>query len=466
VTTYADHVQAAARYAAALVTMPTPTAERDATRVRALQDDLAALLAEMTGEITGLHTQIPIAVDVADVARHPVRMMLNRLHALPARAGYEPGADGPSDRLAGRPATPQEATHPVQAWQGLVAETTQARHLLPTHAPLLTGAQRWDALADVAALAETLATTRSDLLAGTDLDTDRLRRDRSHAAALAIEAREVARQAGTPTHPVGAAWASPLPGTGIVGITRVGDLPVASANLGRLLTSGRANITNLLAVTGLLAQTTRAAAAALQAATRNTPHPSHLPAAAIGLDMRADALARAVAAERTDLAPLVAGSPTLLAQAREIGACALPRLLDLTRDPTRAQHAVPHLLDYAAQVPGLTTAIRDGVEHATRRHTVAIRDATDKAPYPWRPASTVDLGRFLANLTTASTGTPLLGPPDADHRTAPAAATTGLLVALDRRRDQLRPKKPSTATLNGRFAPIQRDGNRRIAEWT
>jgi len=452
VTSYADHVQTAARYAAALLTMPTPTADPDVARVRALQDDLAALLAEMTGEITGLRTEAPRMVDVTDVARHPVRMMLHRLRGLPARGGYEDGAAGPLDRLAGRPATPREVTTVFGAWQGLVAEMAQARHLLPDHAPLLTGAERWDALADVAALAETLATTRSDLLAGIDLDTSWLRRDSSDAAALAVEAREVARQAGTPTLPVGDAWASTLPGTGVVAISSVGDLPAASANLGRLLTSGRANITNLLAVTALLAQTSRAAAAVLAAATRHTPHPSHLPAAAIHLDMRADALSRAVAAERADLADLVGGSPTLLAQAREIGSCALPRMLDLTRNPARAQHAVPDLLAYAAQVPALTEAVRAGVEQAARRLTVAIRDDTDKGPYPWRPASTVDLGRFLANLTSASTGAALLLPPEPGNRPLSAGATTGLLVALDRRRDQLRPAKPATATLNGRFA--------------
>ena len=46
--TYADHVQAASRHAAALLTMPTLTRAQDAAAVRALQDDLAALLAAMT----------------------------------------------------------------------------------------------------------------------------------------------------------------------------------------------------------------------------------------------------------------------------------------------------------------------------------------------------------------------------------------------------------------------------------
>ncbi len=186
----------------------------------------------MTREITGLAPAEPLAVEVSDLARHPVRMMLNRLNALPARAGYDEAAAGPSDRLAGRPPAPERATSPVQAWQGLVAETAQARHLLTRHAPLMGDPQRWDALADVAALAETLATTRSDLLAGVDVDSKTVRRERSHAAALAVEAREVARQAGTPTTPTGTAWAAPRPGTSVVFVARVGDLPAAAGNLG------------------------------------------------------------------------------------------------------------------------------------------------------------------------------------------------------------------------------------------
>jgi len=464
--TYADHVQAASRYAAALLTMPTPTGEQ-AGPVRVLQDDLAALLAEMTREITGLAPVEPLAVEVSDLARHPVRMMLNRLHALPARAGYDEPAAAPSDRLTGRPAAPERARSPVQAWQGLVAETAQARHLLTAHAPLLADPQRWDALADVAALAETLATTRIDILAAVDADTPAVRRERSHTAALAVEAREVARQAGAPTTPTGAAWGAPRHGSAVVFVARVGDLPAAAGNLGSLLQGGHGSITDLLTVTGLLAQTSRAAAAGLHAAVRHDPTQARtlLPAALV-LEGHADALARALSAERAGLAALAGSSRVLLAQAREIGACALPRLADLATHPARVAAAVPDLLAYAALTPALTAAVRVGVARTTRQHTVAIRDRLDRAPYRWRPASTVDLARFTANLSHAAA---IAEPP-----TAPAPAGTpagrppvavGLATALERRRDELRPAKPSTATLNGRFATVRRNDHPRPPTW-
>lgn len=462
-TSYADHVLAASRYAAAALTIPTPLGQH-ATTVRALQDDLAVLLTEMTREITGLTVQAPIAVDVADVARHPVRTMLNRLHALPARAGWVDGAPGPSDRLAGRPDSPQHATDPVRAWQGVVVEMAQARHLLTRHADQLADTARWEALAEIAALAETLATTRTDLLAGIDLATTAVRRDRSHAAALAVEAREVAHQAGTPTHPVGTHWASPAPRSAVVTITGIQDLPAAATNLHRLLGDGSPSITDLLAVTTLLAQTTRATATALQAAARHTPHSEHLSATATSLHQRADALSRAVAAERADLAALGPGSRALLAQGREIGACALPRLADLTRHPARATGAVPALLAYAATVPGLTGALHAGVETAVRNRAVAIRDPAVNETHPWRPATIRDVRRLLANLTTATPEAPPA--PAAKQRPAQVAATTGLAAALERRRDELRPTRPASAALTGRFAPVQRDGLRRAADWT
>ena len=428
---------------------------------------MTASFAEMTREITGLAPAEPLAVEVSDLARHPVRMMLNRLNALPARAGYDEAAAGPSDRLAGRPPAPERATSPVQAWQGLVAETAQARHLLTRHAPLMGDTQRWDALADVAALAETLATTRSDLLAGVDVDSKTVRRERSHAAALAVEAREVARQAGTPTTPTGTAWAAPRPGTSVVFVARVGDLPAAAGNLGRLLQGGHGSITDLLAVTGLLAQTSRATAAGLHAAVRHDPTQARtLLPAAIVLEGHADALARALSAERAGLAALTGSSRVLLAQGREIGACALPRLRDLTAHPARAAAAVPDLLAYAALTPALTAAVRAGVARTTRQHAVAIRDRLDRAPYRWRPASTVDLARFTSNLShAAATAEPPAAPAPVGTPAGRPPVAVGLVAALERRRDELRPAKPSTATLNGRFATVRRNDHPRPATW-
>ncbi len=69
------------------------------------------------------------------------------------------------------------------------------------------------------------------------------------------------------------------------------------------------------------------------------------------LEGHADALARALSAERAGLAALTGSSRVLLAQGREIGACALPRLRDLAAHPARAAAAVPDLLAYAALAP-------------------------------------------------------------------------------------------------------------------
>ena len=267
--TYADHAHAALRYGALALTLPTPTGPQ-VRAVQTLQDDLAAVLAETTRAMTGITPGGPHVTNVANVGHHPVRHMLKRLTVMPARAGYDTPTTSPATRLAGRPHGPAEASTAAQAWQGLVAHTTLAGDLLRTHTRRMGDEDRWAVLADVAALAQVLAATRVDILADQP-NSAGVRNARAHAAALAVEAREVARLAGNPGQPVGEDLVTPRPRTGIVTVNRTSDLPGAAAHLTALMDSRECSVTDLLAITRVIAQTSRAGANALLTAAPVSP---------------------------------------------------------------------------------------------------------------------------------------------------------------------------------------------------
>lgn len=371
---YADHAHAAIRYGALALTT-TPAGPHPAL-LQALQHDLAGVLAETTRTITGLvTTDGPHVTNVAHVSHHPVRNMLKRLTVMPTRSGYDDPATSPTTRLVGRPASPGDVSTPVQAWQGLVAETTLAGDLLRTHTRRMSDPDRWAVLADVAALAQVLAETRADVLT-TQPDSTGVRTARTHAAALAVEAREVARLAGNPGQPVGQDLVAPRPGTGIVTVSGVGDLPAAVAHLTALIDSRACPVNDLLSISRVIALTSRACADALVTARTASPPEQrfNLGVVAVALAGHATFLARAVTRERADLIGPSGPTGRLLAQASEIGACALPRVQDLRRRPETARGHTPAILAYAAHAPTLTRAIRGAVRYAAIHGQIAIHD--------------------------------------------------------------------------------------------
>ena len=404
-TTYAEHIRAADRRAATALTLPTPATVGQAAALRALQDDLAGVLAAMTREITGLEPFHPGDFERADLARHPVHLLLTRLAALAAPAdGDDTAPAAMPGRDAGHPATPEDLTSAVGVWRGVVAETDRARHALTTLAALCSDEERWAVMADVATLALVLASTRADLLTAPGLGPGRVRRERAHVVALASEAREVARLAGTRTRPPGSDTAIAWVQGSLVPVTVLVNLPPAVGNLQMLLRERPGNITDLLALIALLARTSRAAARALRVAgTHPARHAGPLDAGRLhavagALEEHAGALTRALAEDRARVGALVEGSGLLRAQATEIGANALPRLAALARSGEAARAAEAHLLGYAALTPGLTQTLREAVRRARRTRGAAVRDPAGR----WRPAGHGDLEPLMANLNRAA----------------------------------------------------------------
>ncbi|PVU84444.1 hypothetical protein DDP54_00955 (plasmid) [Cellulomonas sp. WB94] len=449
------HLDLATRFAALALATP---AQGDAASVGLLQDDLAVILGEMTQAVTGLPAHPLQIVDVSDLARRPVHVLRLGLATLPRFDPSTPPAVPPSARWDGHPTKPARATDSTAVWKGLVVAAAIATQGIRTQARHLTSAQRWAVLGNVAAVAEVLAVTRSDLLTQTGAAGRSGGKARRAAAALAVEAREVARLAGDPNLAEGRAWMPPRPGRGVVPVGALEAVPAAVVNMGRLLARGDASITDVLAVTRVLAQTSRAAAAALNAAGSSDP------AMATTLSEHADVLARAVTSERANLASLVPGSMLVLAQGRELGAAALPRLQAVATRPTQSRAVMPAVLGYAGALAGVTFALQEATAQVTREHGVAVHDRSDDAPYPWRPAHTADLVPFQVSMETAT----------AIARRATAAAHDGapgmvaerprhdasvlLRDALIRRQRALRPDTPARAALTAELDPAGRAG--------
>ncbi|MCL3862952.1 hypothetical protein [Actinotalea sp. K2] len=448
------------------------TSTPDRPTVAELQDDLAALLGEMVEAISGVRAAPQRAHEVRELARHPVLLLRNGLAALPRLAAP---AQPPSTRWGLRPDERVRVDDAKSIWKGLVVCVAVAKEGLQQQAVHLSDGERWVALGEVASLAEVLAVSRGDVLGGLGLPRDAVDRGRQAAATLAIEAREVARLAADGETVDGDGWMPPRPGSRVMPVRAVADVPAATANLARLLARGDASTTDLLAVTRVLAQTSRASASALRA----------VAGTAMGREMtvdpgrtsemfgaHADALARAVTGERANLAGLTPSSPWVLAQGRELGAAGLPRLRELAAHPNRAAAAMPHLLGYADALPAVSCALRDAVGRLTTTHAVAVRDRSDDAPYPWRPAHHLDLVPFLAHLDTAAEACRRRGARSAQAATRDACVrrtdtpTEALNRALVQRQADLRPATPSHAALTAQFDLPRASGRAIGAPWT
>ncbi len=459
---YDAHIARAFRYATtALVERPGDDVDREA--LASLQRDAAVLLTEIGTVATGFHPNHRERVRVEELARHPVRVMLTHLNAL--AHPHDPSGDrpAPSQRWAGRPDHPAAVTTAVQAWRGLVVELLQARHALAEEVDRRPSPERaWAVIGDVAALAETLATKMSDLLPPEPPEHRRLSAARTITTSLAVEAREVTRlatAAAGDTEPIAAVGGPRV--TGIVTVPRPSRLPDAATNLAHLLTLEQASIPDLLAMTRVLAQTSRATAQALAAAAEVSAIPDHLTKTAAALEEHADHLASAVTAHQTVLGSITPGSPLLIAQAREIGAIAVPGLRTLHGRPAAAEAASPHLLAYAETIPTITAALRREFAALDARGLVLVRDRSETAEHGWRRTTPDDLQALIVHLDDAVAAartapapiraTPTVTIPAA--RVAAGGAFVDLQAALRRRQDALRPTRPAHPMLNS-YGPV------------
>src|SRR5450756_1329158 len=89
-------MELATRYAA--LALVTPPDAGSAMLVGRLQDDLAVLLAEMTETVTGMGLGVALQPDIADLVRHPVRLLRGGLVALP-RVDSSPDPRPPPHRV-------------------------------------------------------------------------------------------------------------------------------------------------------------------------------------------------------------------------------------------------------------------------------------------------------------------------------------------------------------------------------
>ncbi len=455
---YAGRMELATRYAAlALVTPPDAASVMPVGR---LQDDLAVLLAEMIETVTGLSLGAAVQPEIADLVRHPVRLLRGGLAALPP-INPSPDPLPPSSRWAELPSSPAHAVGSVQVWTGLVVASATTAQGIGVQAHHMSGDQRWTALGEIAALAEVLAVTRSDLLAQVGPPHGVGARPRQAAAALAVEAREVVRLAGEPGEPDGRVWSPIYPSRRIIPVSTLAALPRAVENAGRLLARGDASITDVLSLARVLAQADRAAVAVLRVA-GNPEDTGHVRLGAL-LSGHADELATSVTQSRPNLASLTPGSPAALAQGREIGASGLPRLQAAAVGAAEADAVLPDVRAYTAATATMTVALRDAARRAVEDHGVAVRDRSEDSHLLWRPAADFDVAPLVRALDgavrtarraaiEATTDAPL--PPGAERILR--ASTAELRHALARRQIALRPEAPTTAPLTTRFEPVGR----------
>src|SRR5665647_2338196 len=140
-------MELATRYAA--LALVTPPDAGSAILVGRLQDDLAVILAEMTETVTGLRLGAAVQPDIADLVRHPVRLLRGGLEALPSIEA-SPDPRPPSSRWADLPTNPARAAGAVQVWTGLVVAAATSGQGLRVQAHHMSAVQRWTALGELA----------------------------------------------------------------------------------------------------------------------------------------------------------------------------------------------------------------------------------------------------------------------------------------------------------------------------
>jgi len=161
------------------------------------------------------------------------------------------------------------------------------------------------------------------------------------------------------------------------------------------------------------------------------------------------------------LGSITPGSPLLIAQAREIGAIAVPGLRALHDRPAAAEAASPHLLRYAEIISTVTDAIRRTFADLDTRGLVLVRDRSDNAELGWRRTTPADLRDLTGHLNDAALAartapSPIRATPTAPipaARVAAGGAFIDLQAALRRRQDNLRPVRPAHPMLSASPVP-------------
>lgn len=444
---YATHLQAAALQAARALHIEgisTP----DIATIGRLQDDLAAMLGRMVESASGVRGGTQHSQGIPELARHPVWSMARALRTLPP-FDSGPSPVPPSDRWSTNPEADRHAAVPV--WQDLVRSSAVAAEALALQSGVMTDGQRWVAVGEVAALAEALATSRSELLERRGTPGADGAPARRAAATLGVAAREVARMADAPSPTTEAAWLPPRPTNRVTAVSSVADLTRATRNLTRLLVRGDASIGDVLAVGRVLAQTSRAAGAVLDTVPGHETDADDAFVASVraGYLAHADHLAQAVTTHRAVLGSLTPGSRGVRAQGRELGTSGLLRLRSAAARPSAARAAEQSVLTYVLALPDVSHALRDAADRVARDHSVAIRDRSDNAPYPWRMATQGDLTALVGHLSRAVTAAVRLPrqelPVGEPRALATGGPTAALRDALSRRRVALRPATPAQA---------------------
>lgn len=451
---YDSHVATAFRYAALALSQP-PARDEDQQLLRQHFRDTAVLLYETGHAATRSQRLSEPRYGVAALGHNPVKALLSRLYSIGHPRIRTPHLLPPSERWAGRPESPGAVTSPADAWLGVLTELLQARRELGAAGPYLDSPRAWSVLGDVAALSETLSISLVDNIRAEPHHLAPHSIVIRHSLALGVDAREAAHLARNTTHttrPLDTIDPDRTPR--VVTVPSSERLHSAAVNLTHLLHVEEPSAPDVLAVTRVLAQTSRAAATALHAATPLSPIPEHLNTAATALAQHADHLAAAVTTYQTRLGSITPGAPLLIAQAREIGAVALPGLRSLSERPTAAAPASPHLLHYADVLPELTEELKHTIGGMAENGQIMIRDRSDGGPdVGWRHARAGDLAALTQQYTLAAAAA-RTAPPTIRDTVTPTLPRSGiaargahaeLAAALGRRRDAIRPARPMHA---------------------
>jgi hypothetical protein len=207
----------------------------------------------------------------------------------------------------------------------------------------------------------------------------------------------------------------------------------------------------VLASLTALAHVSNAAADALDAAQQHQPAGAAdlIAGTSQALRSHATTLAEALRTHRTRLGCTSTGSAATLAQARELGAAALPRIRDLRARPARALAASPTLLAYGPVAVRATDAARAAVQQLSDQGLLMVRTESEDVVYlGWHETRYVGGHQPFLDALDRAAAAARRCPPDPGRTAAPItpaqeSPATLLGHELARQREQRRPSHPS-----------------------
>ncbi len=446
---------------------PSPRRRDQATAllVGRLQDDLAVQLAEMTETVTGLRMGAAIQPEIADLVRHPVRLLRGGLvvaaaHRPIARlpAAVRPGG---RDRRRARPRRPGRC----RCGRDWSLPPPRPARALRAQAQHLSGAQRWAALGKIAALAEVLAVTRSDLLTSSARTPAATRvRARRPPPSPSRRARS-SGWPGTPAEPDGRAWdprpPEPPHRAGVLA-RRVAELRWTTSAGSSRAAMRRSPTCSPSPGCSRRPIAPRSPCSARQAASE----PTGRDLAGL-LASHSDALAVAVTRARANVASLIPGSPAVLAQGREIGAAGLPTAARRrgAPEPGPCRRPAPHRLCRRRRParPSPCATPRRAPSPSTRSRCATAPTTPPSCGVPPRASTSRPSCESLDEAARTARRAAIVAttdPPGLGAERALRASTAQLREALARRQVAMRPEAPTTAALTAEFEPL---GARRAA---